>query len=90
MRHEIEIILHRLIQTSERITVIELLNSNKCDDNRTYTLRRTSKANSFVTKKSNPTEMKARIIHKNSRGKYFSKERDDRSSVDGHTDTSDI
>lgn len=51
-----------------------LLNSNKCDDNRTYTLRRTSKANSFVTKKSNPTEMKARIIHKNSRGKYFSKE----------------
>lgn len=67
-----------------------LLNSNKCDDNRTYTLRRTSKANSFVTKKSNPTEMKARIIHKNSRGKYFSKERDDRSSVDGHTDTSDI
>ena len=51
-----------------------LLNSNKSDDNRTYTLRRTSKANSFVTKKSNPTEMKARIIHKNSRGKYFSKE----------------
>lgn len=63
-----------------------LLNSIKCDDNR----RRTSKTNYFVTKKSNLTEMKARIIHKNSRGEYFSKERDGRSSVDGHTATSGI
>ena len=67
-----------------------LLNSIKCDDNRTYTLRRTSKTNYFVTKKSNLTEMKVRIIHKNSSGEYFSKERDGRSSVDGHTATSGI
>ena len=41
-------------------------------------VRGITKTNYFVTRKSNSTEMKSQIVHKNDRAEYFNKKRDDR------------
>lgn len=67
-----------------------LLNSITYDKNGAYTQRWTRKTKYFVIRRSNSTEMKAQIVHKNDKDEYFSKQRDGRSYTDVHTAASDM
>ena len=67
-----------------------LLNSITYDENGAYTQRWTTKTKYFVIRRSNSTEMKAQIVHKNDKGEYFSKQRDGRSYTDVYTAASDM
>ena len=66
------------------------LNLVTWDDNWAYTQRRTTKPNYLVTRKSNSAEMKVEIGHKNNRGEYLYKQRDDRYYTDVLTVATDI
>lgn len=66
------------------------MNSITYDKNGAYTQRWTRKTKYFVIRRSNSTEMKAQIVHKNDKGEYFSKQRDGRSYTDVHTVASDM
>lgn len=67
-----------------------LLNSITYDENGAYTQRWTTKTKYFVIRRSNSTEIKAQIVHKNDKGEYFSKQRDGRSYTDVYTAASDM
>ena len=66
------------------------MNSITYDKNGAYTQRWTRKTKYFVIRRSNSTEMKVQIVHKNDNDEYFSKQRDGRSYTDVHTAASDM